>query len=86
LIGSAARVALAAAALAGVAWLVWELLDEALGRDLWAQIASMTAALGAGSAVYVAGVFALRVPEAEQIRRLLRRGGGSGRSERSPDR
>jgi putative peptidoglycan lipid II flippase len=75
LIGTAARVALAAAALAAAAWLVWDLLDGALGRDLWAQIASMAAALTAGAAVYVAGVFALRVPEAEQIARLARRGG-----------
>jgi putative peptidoglycan lipid II flippase len=73
LINTTVRAGLAAAALAGVAWLVWDLLDGALGRDLWAQIAAMVAALGAGSAVYVAGVFALRVPEAEQIRRLLRR-------------
>jgi putative peptidoglycan lipid II flippase len=50
-------------------------LPALLGSALWAQIVSMGAALGAGAAVYVAGVFALRVPEAEQISRLIPRRG-----------
>jgi putative peptidoglycan lipid II flippase len=67
------RVALASAALAGVAYLVWSLLDDALGRDLFGQIASMTAALAAGAVVYAAASAALRIPELEQIRRLIPR-------------
>jgi putative peptidoglycan lipid II flippase len=70
---SALRVLAASAALAGVAYLVWLGLDEALGRGLWAQIASMTVALGAGLVTYVAIVFAMRVPEAGQLMRLLPR-------------
>jgi hypothetical protein len=65
------RVAVASAALAGVAYLVWSLLDDALGRDLFGQIVSMTAALAAGAVVYGVAAAALRVPELAQIRRLL---------------
>jgi putative peptidoglycan lipid II flippase len=68
------RVVAASAALAGVSYAVWWALDDALGRALAAQIVSLGAALGAGFVVYAAAVTLLRVPEAEQIRRLLRRG------------
>jgi putative peptidoglycan lipid II flippase len=71
LISSTTRVALASAILAGVAYLVWWALDEALGRGLGAQIVSMGAALTMGAALYSAALLALRVPEAEQIRRLV---------------
>ena len=40
-----------------------------------AQIVSLGVALAAGAAVYFAAVIALRVPEADQVRRLLRRAG-----------
>jgi putative peptidoglycan lipid II flippase len=73
LIDATARVAVASAALAGVSYLVWLGLDDALGRALGAQILSMTAALGAGAAVYAAALWALRVPELDQILRLVRR-------------
>jgi hypothetical protein len=64
---------LAAAALLGlVAYYTWDLLDEALGRGLAAQLAAVTVALTLGSAVYAAAVLALRIPEAGQILRLLR--------------
>ena len=46
-------------------------LDEALGRSLPGQIVSVGAALILGTAVYVAWVLALRIPEAQQIRALL---------------
>jgi putative peptidoglycan lipid II flippase len=65
------RVGIASALLAGVSYLVWRGLDEALGRELWAQIVSMTLALGAGGAVYALGVYAMRVPEVGQLMRLL---------------
>jgi putative peptidoglycan lipid II flippase len=67
------RVVLASAALAGVSLGLWELLDDALGRGLGGQIGSLGVALGAGLLVYVAALFALRVPEADQIRRVFRR-------------
>ena len=63
---------LAAAALLGAAaYGAWYLLDDALGRSLPAQIASVGVAIAAGLAVYAAAVWALRVPEARQIRALL---------------
>jgi len=74
LISTATRVTLAAAALGASSLGVWALLDDALGRGLAAQIVSLGVALAAGAAVYAAAVIALRVPEAGQIRNLLRRG------------
>jgi putative peptidoglycan lipid II flippase len=73
LIDSAVRVTLAAALLAGVAYLVWYGLDEALGRSTVAQLISVGGGLLAGAAAYFAAVLALRVPEARQIVRLVRR-------------
>jgi putative peptidoglycan lipid II flippase len=73
-----ARMLAAGAALAGSSWLVWHLLDRALGRDLIAQIVSLGAGVTVGIAVYAAGVLLLKVPEAGQIQRLI-----SGRIKRS---
>jgi len=67
----AARMLVAAALLAGAAWLVWDLLDSALGRSLPAQILSVGAGIGAGLAVYAVAVNAMRIPEVHQIRALL---------------
>jgi putative peptidoglycan lipid II flippase len=75
LAATAGRVCIAAAALAGVAYGVWTVLDDALGRGLGGQIVSLGTALAVGAAVYAAVVVALRVPEAAQIVRLLRRRG-----------
>ncbi|HMJ02354.1 MAG TPA: lipid II flippase MurJ, partial [Conexibacter sp.] len=62
----------AAAALLGVvAYGVWRGLDELLGRALLAQVASVGAALAAGTAVYVAVVLAMGIEEARQIRQLV---------------
>ncbi len=47
------RIVGASAALALVSYFTWDLLDEALGRALGAQILSMVAALGAGGLVYL---------------------------------
>ena len=73
LLWSGARIALAAAALAGTAFLVWDVLDSELGRGLGGQIVSLGTALGAGALVYLGAVLALRVPEARQALRVLRR-------------
>jgi putative peptidoglycan lipid II flippase len=70
---TAARVLVASAALAGVSYAVWSGLDSALGRSLGAQVASIGVGLAAGGAVYALGLKLLRVPEFEQILRLLRR-------------
>ena len=73
LVWSTTRILGASALLAAVSYLVWLGLDEALGQGLIAQIVSLGAALALGAAAYFAAVVALRVPEADQVRRLLRR-------------
>jgi putative peptidoglycan lipid II flippase len=67
------RITVAAAALAGVGWVVWDLLDHALGRGLFDQIVSLGVGLAAGLVVYLATARALRIAELEQMTRLLRR-------------
>jgi putative peptidoglycan lipid II flippase len=59
--------------LAGLSYGSWYLLDQALGRSLPAQIASVGVGLTAGLAGYAATVWAMRIPEARQIRALLSR-------------
>ena len=71
-LGAAVRMLAASALLAGVSFGIWHLLDAALGRSLGAQVGSVGGAILAGVAVYGAGVWALGVPEARQIRALLR--------------
>jgi putative peptidoglycan lipid II flippase len=73
LLSSAVRVGIASALLAGVSYLVWLGLDDALGRGVLGQFASLGVALAAGAAVYFAAVLALRVPEADQLKRIVRR-------------
>jgi len=75
LFSTALRITVAAAALAAVGWMVWDVLDQALGRGLIGQIVSLGVALGAGGVVYVAVAKLLRVAELEQISRLLLRRG-----------
>ncbi|HVL31230.1 MAG TPA: murein biosynthesis integral membrane protein MurJ [Solirubrobacteraceae bacterium] len=71
-VSAVARMLVAALALAAVAYVVWRALDEALGRSLPAQVVSVGTGLGAGLIAYAAAVLALRVPEAAQIRDLVR--------------
>jgi putative peptidoglycan lipid II flippase len=73
LLSTSIRITIAAAALAAVGWLVWDVLDGALGRGTVAQIVSLGAGLGAGGVAYVAVAKALRIAELEQMTRLLRR-------------
>jgi len=73
LMETTARVLVASALLAGVSYLVWYGLDQALGRSTIAQLVSVGGALIAGFASYFGAVLALRVPEAGQIIRLVRR-------------
>ena len=77
LIWSGSRITLASAALAGASYGVWSVLDDALGRGVGGQIASLGVALAAGAAVYAIAVTLLRVPEAQQIRDLVTRRGRS---------
>jgi putative peptidoglycan lipid II flippase len=70
-LGAGLRMLIGAALLAAASYGIWYGLDQALGRELLGQIASVLGAIAAGLAVYAAAVWALRVPEARQIRRLL---------------
>jgi putative peptidoglycan lipid II flippase len=58
-----ARVSLASAAVALVAWAVWKPLDDALGRSLGAQVVSLGLALAAAIVTYLVGCRLLRVRE-----------------------
>jgi putative peptidoglycan lipid II flippase len=73
LLSTAARITVASAALAGVGWLAWDLLDGALGRGLAAQIISLGTALTLGGVAYLGIARLLRIAELDQITRLLRR-------------
>jgi putative peptidoglycan lipid II flippase len=68
------RITIAAAALAGVSYGIWDTLDSALGRGLGGQVVSLGTGLALGGVVYVGIAKLLRVAELEQISRLLRRG------------
>jgi putative peptidoglycan lipid II flippase len=69
------RIAVASAALAVVAYAVWEPLDATLGRAFPDQVVSLGLALAAAGVTYLAGVRILRVNELETLRRSLRRSG-----------
>jgi putative peptidoglycan lipid II flippase len=73
LFSAALRITMAAAALAGVSWVIWDVLDDALGRGLVGQIVSLSVGLGLGGLVYLAVAKLLRVAELEQMTRLVRR-------------
>ncbi len=59
---------------------MWDLLDHALGDSLLAQFVAITVAMALSSAAYAAVVLALRIPEANQIIRLIRGRMGRGAS------
>jgi putative peptidoglycan lipid II flippase len=61
----------ASAVLGAAAYAVWHVLDAALGRGLFGQLASVGAGLTVGAVVYASAVHVLRIPEARQIERLL---------------
>ena len=66
-----AQLLAASALLGGAAYAVWRVLDAALGRGLFGQIASVGAGLTVGALFYASTVHLLRIPEARQIERLL---------------
>ena len=73
LLDAAVRITLASAALAGVSYLLWDLLDSELGQSTGAQVISLGVALLAGGAVYLGAVLLMRVPEARQLLNVARR-------------
>jgi putative peptidoglycan lipid II flippase len=71
------RVTVAAAVLAAVAYPVWRVLDDALGRSFGGQLVSLGAALAAGLAAYLFSCRLLGVRELEallSLRARFRRG------------
>jgi putative peptidoglycan lipid II flippase len=70
-LGAALRMLAAAALLAAVAYGAWRALDGLLGGGSFAQALAVLVAIAAGASAYGAAVWALRVPEARQIRDLL---------------
>ena len=73
LIWSGTRILAAAGALAAISYFTWDALDEALGRGLAGQIASLGVALAAGAIAYGVALTLLRVPEMRQVLQLFRR-------------
>ena len=68
-----ARILVASAAVAAVAYGAWRPLDSALGRSFGAQAVSLGVALAASSAVYVGGCRLAGVRELETLRSIWRR-------------
>jgi putative peptidoglycan lipid II flippase len=66
-------VTVASAALAVVAYPVWRLLDDAVGRSLGGQLLSVGAALTAGGAAYLISCRLLRIRELEALLSLRTR-------------
>jgi putative peptidoglycan lipid II flippase len=62
-----AQMVLASVVLGAVAYGTWYVVDQALGRSILAQIASMSAAAITGFGVYAAIVLMMRIPEAWRI-------------------
>jgi putative peptidoglycan lipid II flippase len=75
ILGAYARSLVAAAAAGAAAFAVWYALDDALGRTLASQIASMGAALTVAAAIYLAAARILRVAELDALLSLVRRRG-----------
>lgn len=71
-IDGATRSLAAAGVSALLAWSVWRVLDDALGRSLAAQLVSMTGALLAAVAGHLAAAQAFEMPELRQLSRLRR--------------
>jgi putative peptidoglycan lipid II flippase len=78
LVSGLVRMLAASALLGALSYLTWKELDSALGDAFLAQAVSVLGGIAVGSAAYIGAVWALRVPEARQIPRLL---AGRGRSD-----
>ncbi|MCW2992547.1 MAG: murJ [Conexibacter sp.] len=53
------------------AWVGWVALDWVFGRGLIGQVISVGGGLSAGVVTYASIVLAMKLPEAEQLRRLI---------------
>jgi putative peptidoglycan lipid II flippase len=68
-----ALVTIASAALAAVAYPVWYVLDDAVGRSLGGQVLALGTALAAGGAAYLISCRLLRIRELEALLSLRTR-------------
>jgi putative peptidoglycan lipid II flippase len=66
-----ARILVASALMAVVAWAVWSGVDQLVGRSLPGQIVSVGFAVGLALALYATAVLKMRIPEARQIQQLI---------------
>ena len=66
-----ARIVVATAIMAAVAWGIWSALDHVLGRSLAAQLISVGLAFAVAGVLYARLVLAMRIPEARQIEQLI---------------
>jgi putative peptidoglycan lipid II flippase len=73
LLSTVIRISIASAALAGVGWVIWDVLNNALGQGTPAQIVSLGTGLILGGVAYLVVARMLRIAELEQIMRLLGR-------------
>ncbi len=71
---TAARVFVASAVAAGIAFAIWKPLDDALGHRFIVQLVSLGLGLGAGLGVYVGSCRLLRIHELDVVLALRRRG------------
>ena len=71
-VASLFRILLASAAAGAAGFGVWAGLDALLGRELWAQILTLTAGLGAAALVYLGAARLFGVRELDALRALRR--------------
>jgi len=66
-----ARIAVASAIIAGLAWVLWKGLESLLGTSLAAEIIAVGVPISAAVLLYAKLVLAMRIPEARQIQMLV---------------
>jgi len=66
-----ARIAIASAIIAGLAWVLWKGLESLLGTSLAAEIIAVGVPISAAVLLYAKLVLAMRIPEARQIQMLV---------------
>jgi putative peptidoglycan lipid II flippase len=72
LVDGAARSIVASGISVLLAWCVWTVLDDALGRSTVAQVVSVGSAIAAATAAYLAAAHAFEMPELTALSRLRR--------------
>ncbi len=65
------RILIASMIMGAIAWGLWTLVDEVVGRSLAGQIVSLGVAISVAWAIYAWIVLSLRIPEARQIKAFI---------------